>query len=398
MPHTSTPPMFTAETLANVPNLYRFARNPDIIDIALGVPPDPPPEEAIEAAIAALRGRKNQYGDIYGVLELRRAASEHLARAWGQPVDPERELTVTCGVTGGVFCVLSALLDAGDELVVFDPSFLHHVSTALLLRARVVHVPLLEPDWSIDFDALDAAMGPRTRAVLIANPENPSGKLYSEQDLRRIAESCARWGATLIVDEVYSDFVYRGAYTPSWSLTDTYGNIVSIHGVSKSYAISGWRLGFVVAAAPLTTRLRAFHDASTLGAPAPLQHGALAALQRGDALQRARRAKYLGHLRALTAAFESLGARVLPCSGGVFFCADISGTAQPEDLDFAAALLRRTGVLVAPGRLFFADSARGKRFVRVCFGKSEETVSAVLARMGRARDEGAQPRVSRRAV
>lgn len=367
------------EALRSLPDLLRFAERAGALDLALGIPPFDPPEPAIDGAVEAMRTGHNQYADSRGLAELRGAFAEMCAAEWGCAPEPDRELTVTCGVAGGVFCALMALLRPGDEVIVFEPAFAHHVQTARLLGARVVPVPLRAPDWALDPGQLAAAFGPRTRCVLLANPANPTGRVFDHAALTAIAAHCAQWGAALLVDEIYADLDYTDHMAPAWSLRDTVEDLVVLRGVSKVYSASGWRVGFALAPAPLTDRLRAVHDASTLGAPTPLQLGVAHAL-RARVASAPLRAHYQTARDRLAAAFTSIGTRPTRCEGGIFLCVDVAHLAA-DDLAAVERLLIHAGVLVAPGRMFFADPAEGRRFIRVCFARRARDIDDAITRL-----------------
>lgn len=364
------------EALRSLPDLLRFASRDDVLDLALGIPPGPPPDAALGGVMTALRGGRNQYIDSRGLVDLRRRLADGYSAAWGHPVDADGELTITCGVAGGVFCTLMSLLEPGDEVIALDPGFSHHARTVRLLGGRVVHVPLDPPNWTLDLDRLAAAFGPRTRCVLLANPGNPTGRLLEADELDAIAALCTRWSSTLLVDEIYADFTYEGRMTPAWALRAAGHDVVVFRGVSKSHSASGWRIGFTVAPDQTTTRLRAVHDASTLGASTPLQFGVLHALA-DRAHPSGLRDRYRQGRDRIAEAFGAVpGARATRCDGGIFLC-----VAVDDDLALTDRLLSQAGLLVGPGRMFFADPARGRRFVRVCFARRPETISDAVHRL-----------------
>lgn len=373
----------TAAELATMPALLRVATRPGIVDLAMGIDAAPPAQALPDAVVDAMRAGHHHYVDAAGLPALRAAWAASIAARCGLPVDADGELTITAGGSGGVFCALLALGCAGRPVLVFDPGYALHVGAVEAIGGRVVRVPRAPQGWGIDLDRLERALAERPRALLMADPCNPTGAVTPPAVLADIAFRCARRGVALIVDEAYADLVFDGPQPGAWRLRETGVELVVVRSLSKSHRISGWRVGAALAAGDLSARLRAVHTVSTLGVPSPLQYGALAAFGAGRDHLPAMRAELRVAQAQLVDAFRAVGARIVPAAGGMFLCADISATPAADDLAFVRWLYSAAGLLVAPGRLFFADEARGRRHVRICFARTPAVISAAAAQLER---------------
>lgn len=370
--------------------MTRLAALHDAVNLAQGFPDFDPPAELVEAAAAALRGGHNQYATTWGSPRLRRAIAEKVAWANGIEVDPDRHITVTCGATEAMMAALLAVVDPGDEVVVFEPFYENYGPDALLAGARVRHVRLDLSDPAMPFDPseLRAAFGPRTRAIIVNTPHNPTGKVFTRAELALIADQCLRWDAVAITDEVYEHILYDGASHLSLaSLPGMADRTVTINSMSKTYSVTGWRVGWALAAHDaITDGIRRAHDFLTVGAAAPLQEASAVAL----AFPR----QYYAHLAA---GYQARRDRLLgilreagfPCRvplGAYYLMADVSGLKLGDDVAAARFLVEEVGVATVPGSSFFDDPAAGARYVRFAFPKRPETLEEVrrrLAALGR---------------
>ncbi len=355
--------------------LLPLARAGGAIDLALGIPSGEPQASAVGAAIDGLRAGANQYADPAGLAALRAAVAAHTARTTGVAVDPDTEVTITAGATEGVFAALLAVTDPGDEVLLPEPYYENHPGAIRLAGAVPVPVPLRRGDWRLDPAAVAAAVTPRTRAVLLTNPHNPTGRVFDAVELAALREACP--GCTLVTDEVYRDFVYAGAHVSPLAHR---ANQVVVGSLSKSARMTGWRIGYCVADRHTTAALRRVHERVTLGASHPLQLGATAALTGAD--DRGARAAFLRRRDAVVAALRALGMAVSAPEGGWFVLADVrplgvTGTA------LAHRLVESAGVLVAPGASFFADPVEGDDWIRIALVRSDAEIDAALARMAR---------------
>jgi aminotransferase len=352
--------------------LFVLARARGAIDLAVGTPGYPSTSaRLIEDAAQAMRAGRNQYEHPAGEAELRRQIADML----GDGADPEREITVTTGATEALYIALLSTLDQDDEVILFSPGYEQLAAAAALVGARLRFVRLHPPQWRYDPAELAAAFTPRTRAVLLNTPANPTGRVLTRAELEEIAELCDRWDATVICDEVYRAFAFDGrrhvSVTGIPAFTDR--NIV-IGSLSKSHAVSGWRLGFLRSDPGRTRTLRRVHELTTNGTAAPLQVAAASAAGSLD-LDQVRRG--MGRRRDLAQdIFAGMGMKFAPAEGGCFLFADISPlTGGREDgTAFAHHLLDRAGVLLAPGAPFFADPAEGRDYVRIAFNRQVETL------------------------
>ncbi|MDH6709613.1 N-succinyldiaminopimelate aminotransferase [Kitasatospora sp. MAA19] len=362
---------------------------PGTVDLAVGTPayPDTPPE-LVEAAVAALRAGIHQYQDPAGVPLLR----ERIAAGLPGAPDPGSEITVTVGGSEGLGVALLSLVDPGDEVIVFEPFYENFLSAIALTGARPRPVRLRAPDWSVDPDELAAAFGPRTRAVIVNSPANPTGVILERATLDLLAELCGRWNAVVISDEVYAGYVYEPAgYRSVTEIEGLADRSVVIGSLSKSHAISGWRLGFLRAAPELTALLRKVHVATTGGAAAALQHAAanadLLLPERWDHAEgmRERRDRTVDLLR-------DAGFDFTRPAGGCYVLARIDGLTDEPSPRFVRTLLAETGVLVAPGTSFFVDPADGERYVRIAFNRPLHTLDTAAERLrARSPQKGVTP-------
>lgn len=361
---------------ASLTDELRRLATADAINLAVGVPDHAGSAAAVAAAVQAMAAGRNQYVDSRGSPALRAAIAAALTQETGRETDPSRELTVTSGATGGLFCALAALLDPGDEAVLLDPFYPQHANVLRFLRARVRHAAVPEPDWRLDATALAQVVRPGTRAVVLCNPDNPTGRVWTASELGSLAEACRRHDAVLVVDEVYAELAFA-RFASAWS-AGAPEHVVVVRSASKSFQLSGWRVGYVAAPAWLTPHLRTVHELTAIGVPTPLQEGVRAALEAEEADDR--RSTFRDRRDRLARALGALGARPTACEGGMFQVFDVSGSPWPEDLEFCGRLAA-AGVLVMPGRAFFVDPARGRRFVRVAFGRGAEVIETAEARL-----------------
>lgn len=349
--------------------LLRLARERDAIDLAIGAPSCPkPPAELVEAACHELRTGHNQYELPTGNPALR----AQLARTFPTPADPESELTITVGATEGLAVTLLAMLDPGDEVVVFEPFFENYLGALAITGARPRFVRLNPPHWRYDPVELRRAVGPRTRAILLNTPHNPTGRVLDAAELADIADVCEQWDLTVICDEVYAAFTFDGRrHLSPADMAGLADRTVAIGSLSKSHAVSGWRLGYVRASQRRTQAIRRVHDVVTCGTAGPLQAAAArSGVLPGDwnpaPIMQERRDQAAAILRAMGLRFE-------PSEGSCYLMADIGGKSDEPAERYVRRVLETAGVLMAPGGLFFTGD-RGDRFVRVAFNRPAEVL------------------------
>lgn len=354
----------------------------DAIDMALGVPERPVPSPVlIDEACAALRSgvAVNQYEAPEGNLALR----SEIARRRSTPTDPATMVTVTAGATEGLFVAVLATVNPGDEVVILEPYYENFINAVALAGGIPRLVRMRQPDWCFDPDEMRAAFGPRTRAIVVSTPNNPTGHMLTAEELGLIGELCQRWDAVAIADEMYSGFAYAGhdhisvAEVPALAERS-----FVVESFSKSQAISGWRIGYLVASPALTAAVRPIHVAANGGAAAPLQQ----AVARAAALDPdfGRPDDDLARQRDLTVRmFERLGLRCIPPDGGCYTMANLGPFSAEGCEDFAFRLVKEAGVMVAPGVFFHPEGAGGADLVRIAFNRDLDTLAEVERRLAR---------------
>ena len=362
--------------------MSRLAREHRAINLAQGFPNFAAPEMLKEAAARAIREDINQYAITWGAQTLREAIARKYQRWYGLESDPEREITVTCGATEAMISTLLALVDPGDEVIVFEPFYENYGPDTILADARPVYVPL-EPRQPLDLERLAAAFSARTRAIIVNTPSNPSGRVLTRAELGAIAELCVRHDALAVTDEIYEHIRFEGEHVPIATLPGMRERTVTISGASKTFSVTGWRIGWIIAPADLTDAIRKVHDFLTVGAPAPLQEGVAAALDDLDAaFYEGLTAMYRGKRDLLHAALVEAGFRCRAPEGAYYILSDFTGLGPPgaDDTAFAVWLSRVVGVTPVPGSSFYRDGG-GRSVVRFVFCKTEEILGEAARRL-----------------
>lgn len=362
--------------------MTRLAFQHGAINLAQGYPDFPAPEALKEAAVAAIRGDVNQYAITWGAPRLREAIARKMRRFNGIDADPERDITVTCGATEAMMATLLATVNPGDEVIVFEPFYENYVPDAAMCGAKLVYVPLVEPDFTFDPEQLKAAFSTRTKAIIVNTPNNPSGRVFSRTELEYIAELCQRHNAIAITDEVYEHIVFDGhQHISIASLPGMAERTVTISGFSKTFSVTGWRLGYVVAKPPLSDGVRKVHDFLTVGAAAPLQEAAAAALEFGDEYYDELRTEYDRRRELLLTSLQKVGFRCFRPQGAYYIMADFSTLSKLSDFEFARYLIEHVGVAAVPGSSFYADKELGSSKIRFTFSKSDATIIEATRRL-----------------
>jgi aspartate/methionine/tyrosine aminotransferase len=359
--------------------MTRVAMEHGGVNLAQGMPNWQPPPEVLAAAHAAIDGDFHQYAITWGAQSLRRAIADKYGKLYGLDLDPERHVTVCCGSTETMLSTLLAVLNPGDEVIIFEPFYENYGPGCIISGAVPVFVPLEPPDFSFDPDRLARAVSPRTRAIVFNSPNNPTGKVFSRAELGVIAALCLEHDLLAITDEIYEHIVYDGlAHTPIATLPGMADRTVTISGISKTYSATGWRVGYAVAPPDLSDGIRRAHDFVTVGAPHLLQEAAVAALTLPDAyyvwlrrMYQAKRDILLGHLdRAGFVTYRPAGAYYI-LTDVAHFLAD-RGIA--DDTAFALWLVKEVGVATVPGSSFYAHGELGRTKIRFCFPKTDDTL------------------------
>ena len=365
--------------------MNRLAVSAGAVSLAQGFPDFACPPELKDAAARALHDDINQYATTWGAKPLRDAIAtstvEHFP-GWS-PIDPETMVTVTCGATEAMVAAMLALLDPGDEVIVFEPYYENYGPDAILSGAVPRYVTLHEPDWSIDPDELRAAFGPRTRGLVLNSPHNPTGKVFTREELELIASLCIEFDAIAFTDDIYEHIVFEGEHIPLATLPGMADRTVSIHSMSKSYSVTGWRIGWTIAAPDLTVGIRRVHDFLTVGAAAPLQAAAVVALQFPPAYYSDLVDGYRERRDRLLPALRAAGFRVSDPAGAYYVMTDISDLTDEDDVTFAMRLIRDPGIAAVPGSSFFSRPELGRSKLRFAFPKRLETLDAAAERLAR---------------
>jgi aspartate/methionine/tyrosine aminotransferase len=359
----------------------RIALEHGAVNLAQGFPDFDPPPFLIEALKDSLaRGGNHQYANTWGAPEFRQALAEKIARDTGLEVDPDRELTVTCGSTEAMLASLMAVLNPGDRVAVFSPFYENYAADGILSGAEAVHVPLRAPDWEFDPDELRAAFRDRgCRALVLCNPSNPCGKVFTRQELSFIGTLLDEYDAVAVTDEVYQHIVFDGAqHIPLATLPGLRDRVLTCSSLSKTYSITGWRLGYVWASPRWTDAVRKVHDFLTVGAAHPLQIAAVAGLRQGPQYYEGLACEYAARRDLLLAALQEAGLAARAPQGAYFLLADISHTGM-DDVAFSRFLASKVGVAVVPGSSFFETPVRN--LVRFHFSRRESTLLEAAKRL-----------------
>jgi aspartate/methionine/tyrosine aminotransferase len=355
--------------------MTRLAQIHGAVNLAQGMPDFEAPSEIKEAACRAIMADINQYAITWGAKVFRDAISAKAKAFMGLEIDPEREVTVTCGATEAMIASLLAVVNPGDEVIVFEPYYENYGPDAILSGAIPCFVKLHPPDWHFDPEELQTAFNSKTRAIIINTPNNPTGKVFSRQELKTIADLCLKWDVVAMTDEIYEHILYDNySHTPMATLDGMQDRTITINGLSKTYSVTGWRVGYIIASPQLTQGIRKVHDFLTVGAPAPLQEAGAKALglpkqyylDLAEAYQH-RRDLLLSFLRA--AGFD--------CStphGAYYIMAGFGALSSLNDTEFTRYLVEKIGIAVVPGSSFFHEAQSGSKYVRFCFSKQDSTL------------------------
>lgn len=370
--------------------MTRVAAQHDAINLAQGFPDFPCPDVLKEAACAAIQQNINQYAITWGTPRLRRALATKYLEFYGMEVNPEEEIVVTCGATEAMAAALLAIVDPGDEVLIFEPFYENYGPDAVLCAARPVMVPLEPPEYRVNPDELRAAVSPRTRAIVVNTPNNPSGRVFNRDELEAIASVCRDHDIFAVTDEIYEHIYYQGEHIPMATLEGMRDRTITISGFSKTFSVTGWRVGTIVAPPDVTDAIRKVHDFLTVGAPAPLQEACAAGLEiLGDDYYEDLASGYRKRRDALFPALVSAGFKCTCPEGAYYILADFSPLSDLDDQEFSRLLAREARVAPVPGSSFFQDKGRGRSLVRFVFCKRAETLREASDRLVRFASRGA---------
>ncbi len=362
--------------------MTRLALRHNAVNLAQGFPDFPAPDAVKQAAKRAIDEEHNQYTITWGTPVLRQAISAYYGKRYGLPVDPEREITVCCGATEGMIASLLATTNPGDEIIVFEPYYENYGPDTWLCGAERRLVRLRAPDWSFDPEELRRAFNSRTKAIIVTNPHNPTGKVFSRAELELIASLCQEHDTLAITDEIYEHILYDGArHIPLATLPGMADRTITVNSLSKTFSVTGWRVGWIIAAPDLADSIRKVHDFLTVNSPAPMQQAAVMALGSDDAFLADVSNHYRERRDLLFQALDSAGLAPFQPRGAYYIMADVSRFGFADDLAFSRDLMERGGVACVPGSSFFEDPRDGANLVRFCFCKKHETLDEASRRL-----------------
>jgi aspartate/methionine/tyrosine aminotransferase len=344
------------------------------INFAQGFPDFQTDPRILEAAARALQDGYNQYATTWGAPALREAVARKQSAAWGRAVDPETEVTVACGATEAMIAAMLTVVDPGNEVVIFEPFYENYGPDCILSGATPRYVTLRPPDWSFDPDELRAAFTSRTRAVVVNTPHNPTGKVYSPSELELIAQLCRDHDAIAITDEIYEHLVYRGRHVSLATLDGMAERTVTISGASKTFSVTGWRVGWIVAPPDLTSGIRKVHDFLTVGAAHPLQIAVASALELPASFYVELVGDYRERRDAIVTGLQECGFEARMPDGAYYVMAGIGGFGFDDDTAMARHLIEQVAVATVPASSFYHDPERGRGYLRFSFPKRLETI------------------------
>lgn len=363
--------------------MSRIAAAHKAINLAQGFPDFSASDEIKQAAVNAILEDHNQYAITWGTKSLRDAIAAKNKRDYNIDLDPERQITVCCGSTEGMVATLLATVNPGDEVIIFQPFYENYGPDAILCGATPKYVQLHPPEFSFNTEELTAAFSERTRAIIINTPNNPTGKVFTLEELTLIADLCIKYDVLAITDEIYEHIIYDNSkHIPLYSLPGMAERTITINSISKTYSVTGWRIGYVIASPEISQSIRKMHDFLTVGAAAPLQVAAAHALGFADSYYKKLVGFYTERRDFMLKELTAIGFECARPSGAYYIMADITSMGWKNDIEFARHLAEKVGVAVVPGSSFYREDALDKhRFIRFCFCKEFSTLEAAIERL-----------------
>jgi aspartate/methionine/tyrosine aminotransferase len=370
--------------------MTREALKHGAVNLSQGFPDFPAPEDIKQVAMQAIADDINQYAITWGARDFREAIARKTKRYLGLDIEPETELTVTCGSTEGMIAAMMATVNPGDEVIVFEPYYENYAPDAILSDARPRYVPLRAPDWDFDRDELRKAFNSKTKAIIICNPNNPTGKVFTREEMEFIAKLCQQFDALCFTDEIYEHIIYprAGAEIEHISMAQIEGmreRTVIVNSMSKTYSVTGWRVGYCIAPPEITSGIRKVHDFLTVGAAAPLQAAGAYALSLPAEYYDRLQTEYLARRDLLLPVLQKAGFKTFRPDGAYYVMTDISSFGFTDDVEFTRHLIREVGVACVPGSSFYSVPERGAQQVRFCFCKKDETLLLAAERLKKLR-------------
>jgi aspartate/methionine/tyrosine aminotransferase len=371
--------------------MTRLAMEHQAINLSQGFPDFDPPLAVREAAARAVMDGQNQYSPTWGHPALRQKLAERYTEALGWPVEPAEHVTVTCGVTEAINAAMLAVLNPGDEVIILEPAHENYVPSAIFAGAKPVPVPLERPDYRLDGDRLAKAITPHTRALILNTPHNPTGRVFDAEELAIVTDLVVRHNLVLITDEIYDRILYDGRkHIFPGGIEALRERTITAGGLGKTYAITGWRLGYLIAPGPLSAAVRPVHDFLTVCAPTPLQVAAVTALELPQSYYDGLLADYHERRALIMDVLHTAGFTAPTPEGSYYVLADYSGLPIPQaewgSMRFAVWMVEQIGVAVVPGFIFYSVPGYGEQSVRFAFPKKPATLRAAQERMRRMLD------------
>jgi aminotransferase len=360
------------------------------VNLSQGFPDFAAPDDVKRVAIEAIAADVNQYAITWGARDFREAIARKTKWYLGLEIDPDTEITVTCGSTEGMIASMMATVDPGDEVIIFEPFYENYAPDAILSEANPRYVPLVAPEWTFDREELRAAFNSKTKAVIICNPNNPTGKVFTREELEFIADLCREFDALCFTDEIYEHIIYPRddaeiQHISMAQLPAMRERTVIVNSMSKTYSVTGWRVGYCIAPPDITSAIRKVHDFLTVGAAAPLQAaGAYALSLSADYYERLQN-EYRERRDLLLPVLSDAGFKVFKPDGAYYIMTDISDFGFTDDVEFTRHLIRDVGVACVPGSSFYSVPERGRQQVRFCFCKKDETLALAAQRLQKLR-------------
>jgi aspartate/methionine/tyrosine aminotransferase len=369
--------------------MTRLCNKHNAVNLAQGFPDFPAPAEMKRAAQEAIAAEKNQYAITWGAKAFRDALVAKTKRFTGLTIDPERELTVCCGSTEAMISAMLATVDPGEEVIVFEPFYENYGPDAILSGAKPVYVKLTPPDWSFDREELRRAFSPRTKGIIVNTPHNPTGKVFTREELSFIGELAIQHDALIFTDEIYEHILYDGReHVYPMTLPGLRERTIAISGLSKTYSVTGWRIGYAIAPPEITDAIRKVHDFLTVGAPAPLQEGSVVGLNFPPEYYVELAQKYAARRTLCLDMLEQSGFKYYAPQGAYYVMTEYPAHCGfTDDVAFARFLIEKIGVAVVPGSSFYrAGSPEAKKIVRFNYSKRDETLLEAGRRLGKLKD------------
>jgi aminotransferase len=373
--------------------MTREALKHGAVNLSQGFPDFAAPDDIKRVAMQAIANDINQYAITWGARDFRQAIARKTKWYLGLDVDPETELTVTCGSTEGMIAAMMATVDPQEEVIVFEPFYENYAPDAILSDAKPRYVPLRAPDWSFDREELRSAFNRNTKAIIVCNPNNPTGKVFTRAEMEFIAGLCREFDALCFTDEIYEHILYPrpGAEIEHISMAQIDGmreRTVIVNSMSKTYSVTGWRVGYCIGPPAITSAIRKVHDFLTVGAAAPLQAAGAYALSLPAEYYDRLQADYRARRDLLLPVLEKAGFATFRPDGAYYIMTDISGFGFANDVEFTKHLIREVGVACVPGSSFYSLPELGSQQVRFCFCKKDETLQLAAERLERLRARG----------